>query len=187
MIVDLSDQDWSNGDLFKMYQFYLKRDNSGIVGIILTIFIYLFLLFLNISLFYFYLVFIHMNGWVIDLYYRLSGDINSFFVPKDEEVPLNYLKWVCHKAMKWNQRVTVEAETVLDQKGKEWKVNFIHIYQFEREKDKDEGIEFYTGWMLKYWAFVRDYDGSIWELNVDKEVISEELWNKITGDTFSTN
>jgi len=62
MIVDLSDQDWSNGDLFKMYQFYLKRDNSGIVGIILTIFIYLFLLFLNISLFYFYLVFIHMNG-----------------------------------------------------------------------------------------------------------------------------
>ena len=102
LIVDCADTDWSNGDLFKMYLFYLKRDNSGTVGIILSVFIYLFLLFLNVSLFYFYLVFVHMNGWVIDLYYRLSGDINSFFLPKDDEVPLNYLKWVCHKAMKWN-------------------------------------------------------------------------------------
>jgi hypothetical protein len=89
------------------------------VGIVLTTFVYAFLLFLNISLFYFYLVFIHMNGRVIDLYYRLSGDINSFFIPKDDEVPLNYLKWVCHKAIKKNQRVTVEQDTVLDHRGKE--------------------------------------------------------------------
>ena len=43
-----------------------------------------------------------MNGWVIDLYYRLSGDINAFFVPRDDELSINYLKWVCHKAIKKN-------------------------------------------------------------------------------------
>lgn len=114
-VVDCIDTDWKNGDLFKMYQFYLKRDNSGTVGIILCIFIYLFLLFLNLTLFYFYLVFVHMNGRVIDLYYRLNGDINSFFLPKDDEIPLNYLKWVCHKAIKRNQRVTNEKDDVLDE------------------------------------------------------------------------
>jgi hypothetical protein len=101
-IVDCILWDWSDGDLFKMYYFYLKWDGSGTVGIVLTVFIYLFLIFLNIGLFYFYLVFVHMNGRVIDLYYWLSGDINAFFLPKDDEVSLNYLKWVCHKAIKRN-------------------------------------------------------------------------------------
>ena len=40
--------------------------------------------------------------------------------------------------------------------------------------------------MMKYRAFVWDYDGSIWELNIEKEILSEEQWNKITGDTFTT-
>ncbi len=52
---------------------------------------------------------------MIDLYIRLNGDINAFFVPKDEEVSRNYLKWVCHKALKYNHRVTNRTDTVLDE------------------------------------------------------------------------
>ena len=62
----------------------------------------------NSFLFYFYLIWIHMNGRVIDLYIRLNGDINAFFIPRDDEVSINYLKWVCHKAVKHNHRVTNE-------------------------------------------------------------------------------
>jgi len=101
-IIDCAKEDWTTGDLFKLYYFYVKRDGQGAVGIVQTVFIYIFLTFINISLYYIYLVFIHMNGRVIDLYYRLSGDINAFFIPRDDELSLNYLKWVCHKAIKKN-------------------------------------------------------------------------------------
>jgi hypothetical protein len=101
-IVDLCMWDLENGDMFKLYNYYNDRDGSGTVGIILQILIFFIVTSLNGMLFYFYLVFVHMNGRVIDLYYRLSGDIDAFFIPKDEEVSLNYLKWVCHKAIKKN-------------------------------------------------------------------------------------
>ncbi len=69
-----------------------------------------------------------MNGWVIDLYYRLSGDINAFFVPRDDELSLNYLKWVCHKAIKKNQWILNEEGTMINDWGKEKKVTYIHVY-----------------------------------------------------------
>ena len=74
-IVDLALRDFDNGDMFKLYNFYLTREGTGTVGIVLQIFIYAILISLNMILFYFYLVFVHMNGRVIDLYYRLSGDV----------------------------------------------------------------------------------------------------------------
>ena len=88
--------------MFKLYNYYEKRDGAGSVGLILQLFFYIFLTAWNGLIFYFYLIFVHMNGRVIDLYIRLNGDINAFFLPKDEEISLNYLKWVCHKAMKRN-------------------------------------------------------------------------------------
>jgi len=126
-----------NGDMWKLYNYYLKRDGKGTVGIVLQAFIYMFLFFLNAILFYNYLIFIHMNGRVIDLYIRLNGDIDAFFVPKDEEVSLNYLKWVCHKALKMNQRVTNDRKMHLDEKGQPKEVCFIHVYKFEKEKEED--------------------------------------------------
>ena len=119
--------------MFKLYNYYMNRDNSGIVGIVLQVLIYVFLFALNLMLFYIYLIFIHMNGRVIDLYIRLSGDVKDFFLPKDEEVSLNYLKWVCHKAIKKNWRVTNHYEEVIDERGKRKRVCFIHIYQFGKK------------------------------------------------------
>ena len=131
MVVDLSyyyGADVDTGDIFKLYNYYFKRDGSGVVGIVLTLFIYFFLTALNSFLLYFYMIWVHMNGRVIDLYIRLNGDINAFFIPRDDEVSVNYLKWICHKAIKRNQRVTNEGDTVLDDQGKSRPVNFVHIY-----------------------------------------------------------
>jgi hypothetical protein len=41
--------------------------------------------------------------------------------------------------------------------------------------------------MIKYRAFVRDYDGTIREINSDKEFVSEEQRNKVTGENLTFN
>jgi hypothetical protein len=93
-IVDCIEQNWKRGDAFKLYEYYKARDANGWPGMALTIFIYIVLLFLNLSLMYYYLIFIHMGGRVIDIYHRLSGNVNHFFLPHDDEISLTYLKWV---------------------------------------------------------------------------------------------
>lgn len=167
-LVDFIVQDRLTGDLWKIYNYYRDRDGDGWVGIVLHFLLYGIVTFINGILFYFYLVFVHMNGRVIDLYYRLNGDIDAFFLPRDDEVSLNYLKWVCHKALKRNQRVANELDDAWDEKKRaKVKINFVHIYQFEKEREEGEDRQFYTGRLLKYRGFVRDYDGSIREIHVD--------------------
>jgi len=51
----------------------------------------------NGFLFYYYMIFIHMNGRILDLYKRQSGQMKAFFVPHDNEVSLKYLQWVIHR------------------------------------------------------------------------------------------
>ena len=93
-IVDCIAQEFDRGDMFKMYYYYDRKDANGWPGFAITIFIYVVLLFINCSLLYYYLIFVHMGGRVIDIYLRLSGNVNHFFLPHDDEVSLNYLKWV---------------------------------------------------------------------------------------------
>jgi uncharacterized membrane protein YhdT len=117
-VVDVIDGKWKKGDAFKIFEYYNARDSHGYPGIAITAFIYLVLLFLNLIVFYYYLIFVHMAGRVIDVYKRLSGNVNHFFMPHDGEVSYNYLKWVCAKALRYNHRVTNSEETVVDEKGK---------------------------------------------------------------------
>lgn len=72
------------------------------VGIYLTVFIIFALCIFNGFIFYNYMIFVHMNGRILDLYQRLSGSIKSFFIPHDNEVSLKYLKWVVKRAKKRN-------------------------------------------------------------------------------------
>lgn len=93
-IVDCIQQNWNRGDMFKLYYYYNKRDGNGYPGMALTVLFYSVLLFINGSLLYYYLIFVHMGGRVIDIYHRLSGNVNHFFLPHDDEISLSYLKWV---------------------------------------------------------------------------------------------
>ena len=118
LIVDCAMQNWKRGDAFKMYDYFDRTSGNGPPGIILTIFTYIILTFLNLLVLYYYLIFVHMGGRVIDIYQRLSGNVQHFFLPHDNEVSLNYLKWVCAKALRFNYRVTNYQENVIDEKGK---------------------------------------------------------------------
>jgi len=46
---------------------------------------------INAFIFYNYMIFVHMNGRILDLYMRLSGTMKSFFMPHDNEVSLKYV------------------------------------------------------------------------------------------------
>jgi len=113
-----------------------------------------------------------MGGRVIDIYQRLSGNVQHFFLPHDNEVSLNYLRWVCAKALRFNYRVTNFQEEVIDEKGKKQKVHFVHVYKFHKE----------TRDLYSYRSFIRDYDGSIKEMNITKKVLTDDLKDGITGN-----
>lgn len=113
---------------------------------------------------YYYLIFVHMGGRVIDIYHRLSGNVNHFFLPHDDEISLNYLKWVCAKALRFNHRVSNAEDTVVDERGKRVPVHFVHVYKFDKE----------THELYSYRSFIRDYDGAIREIHIQKKYISDE-------------
>lgn len=58
-----------------------------------------------------------MNGRILDLYKRLSGSIKNFFIPHDNEISLNYLKWVIKRAKKKNYIVKSTKQYITDRKG----------------------------------------------------------------------
>lgn len=125
-------QDFKNGDWFRFYQYYKAKDRdragSGVVGFYITFFLMFALTVFNGFLFYYYMVFIHMNGRILDLYRRLSGISTSFFVPVDQEVSLRYLQWVMHRTMTAkNQDYIIRSEDkhVFDKVGEEQKVQFV--------------------------------------------------------------
>lgn len=91
LVIDFVVQDFSNGDYFRFYNYYFKRQNNGLVGIYLTVFLIFGLVVLNAFIFYNYMIFVHMNGRILDLYKRLSGSMKSFFIPHDNEVSLKYI------------------------------------------------------------------------------------------------
>jgi hypothetical protein len=93
---------YSDGDYFRFYNYYYKKQGNGLVGIYLTIFLIFAFTVLNGFLFYNYMIFIHMNGRILDLYKRLSGSMKTFFIPHDNEVSLKYVQWVVERAKKKN-------------------------------------------------------------------------------------
>ena len=73
-------------DAYKLYAHFLIVENSGLVGIPITIFVYLVEIILASSIFYVYFLKIHNNGRLLDTYHRLHGAEEDFLVPYDQEI-----------------------------------------------------------------------------------------------------
>ena len=123
LITDLIARDWQHGDWFKFYKHFARKEkaqSSGIVGAYITFFMMFGMTCFNGFLFYYYMIFVHMNGRILDLYKRLSGTSNTFFMPNDNEVSLRYLQWVMYRAKnsdKQNYIITSENKSVFDDVG----------------------------------------------------------------------
>lgn len=141
-----------NGDWFKFYYYYLSKQGSGIVGAYFSVFFILSLFIFNMTIFYYFMIFRYMNGRILDLYRRLSGQFKTFFMPLDNEVSLKYLQWVITRYQKMDCIVSSESKLIHDKVGIQRKVQFVTIYKH------------WKGVLQKSRLFFKDYDGSIVEV-----------------------
>ncbi|GMF51610.1 unnamed protein product [Phytophthora fragariaefolia] len=89
------------GDWFKLYVRFQDQEGSGIVGIFIILILYAALTCLSLVALYIYLLYIHMNGRMLDVYRRVHGHEDSFFIPHDAEISLQELQRVCAQAIRW--------------------------------------------------------------------------------------
>mmetsp|Transcript_17229 Transcript_17229/g.30997 ORF Transcript_17229/g.30997 Transcript_17229/m.30997 type:complete len:738 (-) Transcript_17229:3038-5251(-) len=104
--------DWT-GDPFKLYFFFQRNEGSGMIGIMMTIFIYIGLVGLSSFFVYNYMLFVHMNGRLLDVYMRLSSEESYFFLPHDAEVSARYLEWVCYKARTYRSQTGLSRKVAV--------------------------------------------------------------------------
>lgn len=134
LVVDVCSQSFTHGDWFKFYNYYAAKEGNGVVGFYITFFIMFALTIFNGFLFYYYMIFVHMNGRILDLYKRLSGTSQTFFLPNDNEVSLSYLQWVMHMTMssqKQHYIISSDDKTVYDEVGRSHQIQFLQIYKIE--------------------------------------------------------
>ena len=171
---------YSDGDYFRFYNYYYKKQGNGLVGIYLTIFLIFAFTVLNGFLFYNYMIFIHMNGRILDLYKRLSGSMKSFFIPHDNEVSLKYVQWVVERAKKKNYILKSTKQTVRDRMGKERNIQFIHISKIETEifiipgNKPDGGTELTFGARYQYFDHIEKEKQDLIEEMIENDGSSDD-------------
>ena len=79
----------------------MLQDNSPLPGIFITIFVYAFTTFFTIFVLCHYMLYFHMNGRLLDVYNRLTGEVSDFHVPGDMEVSTREIRHVAQKAQRW--------------------------------------------------------------------------------------
>jgi ferredoxin-thioredoxin reductase catalytic subunit len=171
LLIDFICTDFENGDYFKFYNYFFKKQNNGLVGIYLTLFLIFGLVTLNALIFYQYMIFVHMNGRILDLYKRLSGSMKSFFIPHDNEISLKYVQWVVERAKRKNFILRSARQNVTDKKGKEKQIQFIYLYKYQENNQ-----------ICRCRLFVKDQDGSICEVPQSKLLLREDELLSLTQD-----
>jgi hypothetical protein len=70
-----------NGDFIKLYYRMMITEGSGITGIILILLIYFGCFVISSVLVYEYLVYVHKDARILDLWRRVKGPADEFFIP----------------------------------------------------------------------------------------------------------
>ena len=93
------------GDAFKLYwhfdRFYNNDNVTLFVSIAMTTFLYFVTMFTAATILYMYFLRIHNNGRLMDIYWRLHGKEDAFFLPYDLECSNEELNYICRKAEQW--------------------------------------------------------------------------------------
>ena len=166
-LVDIVTVNWVQGDMFKFYHHFEGVGDSGVVGAYISAFLTFVITIVTSFIWYRYMIGYYMNGRIIDLYRRLSGQYKAFFIPIDNEVSLNYLKWVITRAKKKNNVIMSEKRPIKDKYGKPQSVNFINIFKVE------------DGLLKKNRIFFKDYDGSVIEVPTKKVLVKQKELRKL--------
>lgn len=149
------------GDWFKLYVRFQALEGSGLVGVFLVLVVYAALSSVTLVALYIYLLYVHMNGRMLDVYRRVHAQEQAFFVPHDAELSLPELRVVCEAARRWKgprgtQRKVFVHEYVLSDPldaGFEEKTAHVAIYNVELD-----------GQRQLHRHFLRSSDGAVLEL-----------------------
>lgn len=76
MLVSIADfaSSKKDGDMFKLYNHYLKESGQGFIGFFFTFIIEFFMMTLNIGIFYYHLMFVHHDAKIADIWIRIQGN-----------------------------------------------------------------------------------------------------------------
>ncbi|KAK2886347.1 hypothetical protein Q8A73_020293 [Channa argus] len=89
------------GDAAKLYWHFYRADQSGVAGVIITLFLYAVLLLLSITILSIYLLRFHNDGHMLDVFQRLTATEGMYFVPEDQELSNQELSYIVKKAEQW--------------------------------------------------------------------------------------
>lgn len=117
-IVDACRWNYPSGDAFKLYYFFLVQEGSGGSGVMLQLIIAAFLCFVSFVLLYSYVIHLHHNGRMMDVFRRLYGTEELFFMPRDMELSTRALRWIITQAKHGisgpKRRITTTRYQVVD-------------------------------------------------------------------------
>jgi hypothetical protein len=166
LFFDICSQDW-DGDMFKFYNYFEGLEGNGMTGVFITVFLIGAIMMFSGYFYYRYMVFIYMEGRILDLYRRLNGTFKSFFIPHDNEVSLKYLQWILERYRQKDCVIMSEMRILKDKYGTDRNINFINIYKIEE------------GQIMKNRLFFKDFDGSIIEVPQRKVILQTHELKKI--------
>lgn len=152
--------------MFILYKHYHELGDTGLLGVVIIMILYLVIIVINVFIFYNYLVFMHMEGRIIDIYTRVTATSNCFFIPLDNEISSRYLAWVLTKVKMANTKYAAQGDVVgtkrfaltyntIKEKSRDYSEKSLHISIFRENNE---------GRLVLYRHFIKNNDGTICEL-----------------------
>ncbi|XP_069815768.1 uncharacterized protein [Dendropsophus ebraccatus] len=102
-------------DAAKLYWFFIRIEQSGTPGILITLLIYTMIFIISSSVLYLYLLRIHKESWILDVFQRVACEEGVCHVPYDLEISHQELSHIVRKAEQWRgingdrRKVTIAA------------------------------------------------------------------------------
>ncbi|PKU45721.1 hypothetical protein llap_3985 [Limosa lapponica baueri] len=88
-------------DAAKLYWVFLRAEESGIPGALITVMLYTILFIISSTVLYLYFLRLHSEGWLLDVFQRIHGEEGTFFVPLDLEISNQELSYIMKRAEQW--------------------------------------------------------------------------------------
>ncbi|KAL0485723.1 hypothetical protein AKO1_003286, partial [Acrasis kona] len=101
LLVDLCYARWRDGDAFKLYWNSMRTEQHGVYGVLTTVMIYGWAFLLTSFLLYYFILYVFMNGQIIDIFRRLHGDEEKFYVPNDHQVSQAEMLFAVDKSLRY--------------------------------------------------------------------------------------
>ncbi|XP_017664146.1 PREDICTED: uncharacterized protein LOC108494298 isoform X3 [Lepidothrix coronata] len=88
-------------DAAKLSWVFLRAEESGVPGALITVMLYTVLFMISSTVLYLYFLRLHSEGWLLDVFQRIHGEEGTFFIPLDLEISSQELSYIMKRAEQW--------------------------------------------------------------------------------------